>query len=311
MRPAYLGILFVLLVSILGCETDVYTSEAKAPYPVVHCILNKYDTAHYLRLTKTFSGTRDAYEMAHNLDSLYFGDARVFFDLWDDNCVYHTIELQPTWEVHRQPGIFPEDSLMLYKTTEEISYLRLRIEIPSLDQVVIGIGRPGGHPQVILPDPDVKKILSFYETDLVRIEWLGTTGACETVICIWYEEVYEDHAETKMLDWTRHSCNFVILPEDLLKFLSWWIEDDQAVLHRRLLGIDLILTSGDYSLVNYLKYKDFSFDFIEKPYSNLVNAYGIIAGISRDTLTDFMPNQKFNDSLANGQITGHLKFVNW
>ena len=81
MRTGRNLLILVLVSQLIACEEDVVSPVAEAPYPVVHCILNRNDTAHYVRLTKTFSGARDALEMAQDLDSLYFKEAYVYFEM--------------------------------------------------------------------------------------------------------------------------------------------------------------------------------------------------------------------------------------
>ena len=303
-----IGTVFFILS---GCEEDVLSPVAKAPFPVVHCILNAYDTAHYVRLTKTFSGGYDAYEMAQNIDSLYFRSARVFFDVFGLSQNY-SIELEPTWEVNRQPGIFPVDSLLLYKTKEKISGVRLRIEIPEINTTVLGSGGVGGHPLLILPKPGTKKELAFFESEPVMVRWQEyPEGISETIIRFHYETMYPDRTAVEFLDWKRSSAYFAIVANDYLKFLSNWIHEDPKVEMRKVLGIDIIITAGPSTLKDYLNKNDWAIDVIDKPWSNLFNAYGIISFIGRDTLTGYFPNQKFMDSLANGPMTKHLRFVNW
>lgn len=302
----------VLVLAVQGCEEDIRPPVAEAPYPVVHCVLNRDDTAHFVRLTKTFSGPVDARIMAQNPDSLYFDDARVFIEMWDHTYVYHTLEMNPTFEMPKDSGIFFSDSSLLYKYSGRLSGpVRLRIKIPEIQSEVIGYINILGPPSFTAPDPANARILHFFEPEPVRIIWSGVEGVCETTIRLRYLEITQAGIDTCRLDWVRKSANLVLLPADYLQFLVNWIRPNDKVRYRVLKGIDLLVATGDAGMANYLKYRDWGIDIIEKPFSNLVNAYGFVGSRVNGGLTDFVPNQKFMDTLVNSSLTKHLGFVKW
>jgi hypothetical protein len=247
--------------------------------------------------------------MAQNPDSLYFEQASVFFEYWDGTFIYKTVELQLTDEVVKDPGIFFSGYSLWYKTTEPLpGSLRLRIWIPEIKTDVIGYIRPLGFPVFTAPDTTRPKILSFFETEPVWIEWSGVAGVSETTIRLNYLNVTDNEVDTCCLDWLRHGCYMALMPNDYLEFISNWLSTGPPVRYRVVLGIDLLVASGDGAVANYLTYKDWGIDIIEKPYSNLYNAYGFVGSRIKGSLTGYLPNEKFMDSLANGKITKHLKF---
>ena len=301
--------LSTLMISQLlpGCEEDVYTPLAKSSFPVVYFILDRDDTARYVRLTKTFSGPVSAYVMAQNPDSLYYNNARVFFEMSGK-----TIELKPTEEIVKDTGVFFSEYSRLYKTTYPLcGYVRLHIILPDDGIEIFGGTSVMGAPVFTAPDPQRDKVFSFYEDEFVTIQWNGFKGVCQTTLRFNYLEITESGMDTCYVDWIRKSADFAILPQDLLDFLNHWIHDRPEVRYRKILGFDILVTTGNQALASYMSFKDWSIDYIDTPYSNLINAYGLVAARVSGALTGYLPNQRFMDSLVESKTTEHLNFVRW
>ncbi|MFA5815465.1 MAG: hypothetical protein WC865_07575 [Bacteroidales bacterium] len=305
-KPYFICILIACRL-LSGCEEDVNAPLAKSPYPVVYFILDKDDTAHYVRLTKTFSGPVDANVMAQNPDSLYYKNVRVFAEMSGK-----TVEMEPTDEIKRDSGVFFSDYSLLYKTTYRLcGGVRIHIFLPDYGSEVIGSTEMMGTPVFKKPEPGKKKVLSFYEPEYVQIQWNGIKSVCQTTIRFKYLEITDSGLDTCHVDWTRKSADFAILPQDLLDYLNHWIPDKPEVRYRKVLGFDILVTTGNGQLASYMKYKDWSIDFIDSPYSNLINAYGLVAARVSGKLTDYLPNQRFIDTLVTNSLTEHLRFVKW
>ncbi|MCX6223347.1 MAG: hypothetical protein NTV01_01105, partial [Bacteroidia bacterium] len=299
--------LLIITMFLMGCEENVKAPLAKSTYPVVYCVLDKDDPAHFVRLTKTFSGPVDAYVMAQNPDSLYYKNARVFAEMPGK-----TVELEPTNEIKRDSGLFFSDYSLLYKTTYRLcGYVRIHIFLPDSGSEIIGGTTLLGTRTFGAPDTTRDKVLSFYEPEPVRIIWDGLKGVCQTIIRFKYLEITDSGLDTCHLDWIWKSSNFALLPVDLLDYLNHWIPDKPEVRYRLVLGFDILVATGNDQLASYSTFKDWSIDVLEKPYSNLINAYGLIASRVSGALMDYQPNRKFLDTLATNSLTEHLRFRRW
>ncbi len=306
-RVNLIFLICVLVTVICGCEQEVKMPVAKSSYPVVYSVLNKDDTAHYVRLTKTFSGPVDATIMAQNPDSLYYKNARVFAEMGMTK-----IEMLPTNEIDRDAGVFITGFNRMYKTTFRLcGNVVIHIFLPDYDTEVIGSTKLVPDLVFTAPDTLLKKELSFFETEPVKIIWNGLKNICQTNIRFKYLEVSNSGADTCYVDWIRKDCVVVIVPEDLLYHLNAWIGDDPGVRYRKVIGFDILVSTGNDQLLDFMTYKDWVIDYIEKPYSNVINAYGLVASRANGALLDYQPNHKFIDSLANSRLTKHLKFVVW
>ena len=303
----------ILALLLLSCEEDIEHPLAEQSWPVVHCLLDADDSVHYLRLGKTFSGM-GLNEVLQDPDTLYYSDALVFFDFFGTGGGLLSVQLEPTEELERAPGIFPASPHRLYKTNYPIPHGRgiaVRIELPEINWYVKGTVWVRSQPRFKYPNPEYKKVLDFYEEEHVRIEWNGFPKVCETTVRLKYLEITENGMDTCHLDWTRYSYNFVLLGEEWIDFMLYMIKEDRHVLVRRILGIDILASGGNEQCADYLVYKDWVIDLIDKPYSNLINAHGILASRASGGLYNYLPDQEFIDTLAHSAKTERLKFVEW
>ncbi len=307
MQKIIIPILTIVLFS--SCSQEVENPIADYCWPVVHCLLNFEDSVHYVRLGKTFSGTH-LDEMINNPDSLYFREANVFFDLYQNDYIAETIQLELTNELERDPGIFPAKPFPLYKTEHPIKpgKIGLRIEIPELDRYVATTINVRGKPYFYYPEPGRKKILDFYANTPDRIFWDGA-GLSETTVRLWYLEITENGLDTCKLDWTRKNNDFILWPNDWFEYMLYWIKDDYHVLGRRVISVDILANGGDYRLSQYNAQKDLVFDLIGTPFSNVTGAIGFVGSRAYGGIYSYMPDRQFLDSLSFLPRLERLKFI--
>ena len=308
MRKIYLLILSFIILS--SCSEEVVNPVANFNWPVVHCLLNANDSVHYLRLGKTFSGS-DLHAMIHNQDSLYYKEANVYFDIVKNGHVIETIQLEVSDYLERDPGFFPDVPFRLYKTDCPITpgNIRLRIELPNDDKYIMANINVMGEPQFYSPDPRDKKFLYFYGDAVVQIGWHGCDASSETIVRFWYLEHTENGVDTCKLDWIRRDTAFILEPNPWFEFMLHSIKDDYRVLARNVLQVDFLVSAGNWQWCEYQTRKDFSFDLLGEPYSNVNGAYGFVGSRASGGIYGYMPDRKFMDSLATLPRLAKLKFV--
>ena len=304
--------IFILILPFLllpSCEEEIDHPIADYTWPVVHCLINFEDSIHYLRLGRTFSGP-DVDMMMNNFDSLYFRDARVFFDIINNNYTQETIELEPTDELKRDPGVFPETPFRLYKTNHKLEpgSIRLRIEIPELDRYVKAVIGVRGKPYFTEPG-GINKTLDFYEEHVVRVSWDGYKKCCKTTLRLWYLEITENGNDTCKLDWVRYDSSFVIEPDMWFGLMLNQMKNDYGLLARRLLSVDILASGGNAQWASYIAGKDVVFDLISDPWSNVTGAYGFVGSRASGGIFGYMPDREFLDSLALLPRLQSLKFL--
>ncbi len=290
---------------LFSCSEEVDHPIADYCWPVVHSFINFEDSVHYLRLGKTFSGSHFQ-ETINNPDSLYFNNADVYFDLYHNDYITETIQLELTNEFVRDSGFFPSEPIPLYKTDYPIEPGRigLRIALPELDRYIAATIMVRGKPRFSSPEPGHKKELNFYSKEHVRITWDGS-GATKTTVRLWYLEITENGIDTCKLDWTRWHSNFILWENDWFNYMLYWIKDDYRVLGRRVIAVDILAEA----LVAYGAQKDLTFDLIGKPFSNLTGAYGYVGSWATGGIYGYLPNRIFLDSLSFLPRLERLKFI--
>lgn len=308
MRRIFILVLTFLLLA--SCEEEIDHPIAEYTWPVVHCLLNFEDTVHYVRLGKTFSGP-NVDDMMSNPDSLYFREANVYFDILEGNYTKETIKLEVCDDLERDPGVFPSTPFRLYKTDHKLNpgIIKLRIEIPEYNRYVMATIGVRDKPHFSSPDPELKKVLDFYEQVVVSIVWDGFQHCCETTLRLWYLEFSENGVDTCKLDWVRYNCSFVLEPNDWFDFMLYWIKDDYRVSARRILSVDILASGGNGAWDSYLTGKDVVFDLISDPWSNVTGAYGFVSSRASGGIYGYMPDREFLDSLTNLPRLERLKFV--
>ncbi|MBU0764314.1 MAG: DUF4249 family protein [Bacteroidetes bacterium] len=140
MKKSTLLCLIALFVFLLSCRTDFDVNEEWEDITVVFGLLDQADSAHYLRINKTFLGNEDAYIMAQSADSLYYEDLVVTLEEWKDGHPTKSFSMcKSENEFVKEEGIFANFPNILYKTTEKLdssAEYRLSIYIPGYDKEV-------------------------------------------------------------------------------------------------------------------------------------------------------------------------------
>jgi hypothetical protein len=125
--------LFILASLFNSCSEDF---DVVAPYKeviVINGLLNASDTIQYIRVGKAFLGEGNAFVMAQQPDSVYYGDIlEVNLErLTPQNQMVETIPLSRTTAVDKEPGLFVYPYQVLYTTNrlllQDGSKYRIRV----------------------------------------------------------------------------------------------------------------------------------------------------------------------------------------
>ena len=103
-----------------SCETDVDIIHEAENFPIIYSLLNPDDSVHYVRIQKTFTGYENALFMAKIPDSIYYRNAVVKLETWDNNYKIQTILLEPSADIIKDKGLFASNEHKIYKTSETL-----------------------------------------------------------------------------------------------------------------------------------------------------------------------------------------------
>ncbi|AEA44712.1 DUF4249 family protein [Fluviicola taffensis] len=112
------------LLFLTSCKEDFDFSGDHVETPVLFGLLDRNDSLHYVKLTRTFSGSNNALDVALIEDSSYFADAVITIEEWLPNPAtnvstkYRTWTLQETILNTKAPGAFysPHQKVYFFKT---------------------------------------------------------------------------------------------------------------------------------------------------------------------------------------------------
>jgi hypothetical protein len=153
--------IFSLLLS--SCTEDFDLTEPWKDIPVMYAMLNRFDTAQYVRIEKAFvSEDLSAAEIAMNPDSLYYKSAKVTLVNKTANKSYIMTKVDASKENYiRQEGDFATTPNFLYKVKTKDIILR------GQDDIVIELDRGDGS-KIVSSQINMIKDVKLELDDLIR-----------------------------------------------------------------------------------------------------------------------------------------------
>jgi hypothetical protein len=331
-----------LALFAFSCEVDFNPNTNANPIPVVYGIINPDDSLYYIRLTKTFQCTGNTSQCAKQPTVQFFDHPTVEFELLSyNNKLLNRGFLTPMVVPAKESGFFSQEPNMVYGISQknfefendgqlgnlDATQLILKIkttETSYLTYSKVDITKPVS---IQLPRPKQHYNFALFDPRMENVKWLGTTNQFHTVIFrIGYAEhlkdsVRNDFAEVQFnvdpLDPTLSGWDLYEFPidgQDFLRKLKLWFRDKKepaGLDYRKITSLDILVVSinDEYRLyMNALK-RDANVD-IGAP-SNITNGIGLFCVKYIATSPGHTFNFKTMDSIANSQLTKHLRFVKW
>jgi hypothetical protein len=107
------------LALLFSCDN---TLDVIAPYQdntVLYCLLDQTDSVHYAKVGKSFLGEGNAYDMAQQFDSLYYGpEVKVYLENKSTN---QSFEMERVLDSHKDSGIFHYPDQILYRLEQDLN----------------------------------------------------------------------------------------------------------------------------------------------------------------------------------------------
>ncbi len=127
MRLLQFSFFSIILTSVLlvaSCKDDIDFAGEHVETPILIGLLDKNDSLHYVKLTRTFGGSNNSLEVAQIADSSYFQSAEIKIEEWASlppNNVFTKIRtwvLKDTILTTKAPGAFysPNQKVYYFKT---------------------------------------------------------------------------------------------------------------------------------------------------------------------------------------------------
>lgn len=303
-----------------ACETGIDIIHESESIPVVYCLLDPDDSIHYVRVQKTFTGAENALYMAKIPDSIYYSEAIVKLESWENNYKIQTIFLKPTTEKIKDKGIFASNKHIIYKTTEKLlgKKVSLSVDLPDSRKTVYSMIDLINTPHFTRPRTLTNQIELFNFYNPFEIQFTGGGPYNELGIRVYYSEFRNNIEEKKMVEIMKtrtmnpSASGFVyyLREENFFRPLSMAIGKDTSVNYRKFKQIDIVAYSACEEFLQFQELYQTTNDLYHMPYSNIINGHGLLASRTSFIKDGFVLTRRSLDSLANGRLTSHLNFVN-
>jgi hypothetical protein len=310
------------MLILSGCETEIDVVVPATPTPVVYCILDQDSPVQYLRLTRSYLSS-DASVPPDEPDSLLFArTTRIAVEEVVDGLVTRRDFFKP-FAVARDSGYFPASEQWVYRADfnvkPETDY-RLIIYLDEYDKIVYSSTYTVGNFEIVNPlYPEVRYIhmlpdhnLTFYWTKSLhaaiyqlgfRMHYLEIKAdqSLEKDILIPLKSIFYLQTSDNLFSFPINSSNFY-------GYLAEVLPADPLVL-RKCLTIDAVIISGGEELGYYMRLQQGGQAFNLMDYTNIESGMGIFSSKVVRKVEGFKLTEQSIDSLAYGQMTRQLNFV--
>jgi hypothetical protein len=310
---------------VSSCTTEIDINTDNKDVPIVYCVLNSADSFQYVRIQKTYLIDQAALEYPPEQDSLLFtGEIVVTMERWSGGKVLETVRFLPTTEIPKDSGFFPSEKNILYKAKAFIvpnQTYRLYIYLGSKEKVLYSETSSLGRLMVIDPLPIQARKISLYAGTNYTCRWQPVTnaGVYQVVIRFNYKETIGGVTKTKHLDWPQAfaspGTNAEYLSNDISGSRFMHILEDNLVsdpgIVREAVGLSFQIVSGSMEMKYYIESTAPSEGaLMEKPvYSNIYSGIGLFCSVARIDINDMFLSPVTLDSIAYGQYTKALGFL--
>ncbi len=312
----------ICILTITGCETDIDVIVPADPTPVVYCILDQDSPEQYLTLTRSYL-TEDAGVPPDEPDSLLFARAtRVAVEEVIKGQVTRREFFSPV-EMAKDSGYFPRQERWVYRadfTVKPETDYRLVIYIDEYDRITYSSTYTVGDFELVNPGyPEVRYIHMLPDHNLT-FYWSKSLNAAiyQLGFVMHYHEIRDDQLQEKELLIPLKSIFYLETADNLFSFpinstnfygyLAEVLPADPAIL-RKCLSIDAVVISGGEELGYYMRIQEGGQTFSIVDYSNINNGIGIFSSKVLRRVNGFLLTEQSVDSLAYGQMTKDLNFM--
>lgn len=330
------------MVTISSCQVDFDPSLYGDPFPVVYGCICPEDSIQYIRLNRSFTGETNAVEMLNNPDSNYFEDAVVKLSLYNpitDSLVFQkeisrtmigagddnlNPASHPTWLYTIPTAELP---LTLYNTHYINLKAVLTVYIPSSKITCYATTNVYEKPWPLYPTENLHIDVDLYGAAPFKITWFSRGSKYQECLVHFNFLEYKSGVGLKktaiLKYWIPFPMNDVPISEEyqvehFFYPVTFWnrlnkaIPDDDEVEYRKFVDLDFEITGAGNEYYDYTDLEERNEDYgLDNFTSNIVNGRGVFFSKRKLKLEGHRLGNKTLDSLANGELTRHLRFVKY
>lgn len=324
-------------LSFSACNNEIDVAGDYKDMPVVYCLLNKNDAAHYIRVQKAFLVNGNVLHTAQIPDSLKYDPADlevkiIALDAASGNPIPNVspilFQYQPG--MVQDTGAFAKEGVMIYKSTANLNDLRrYRLEITNtkLNKMITSeTGLVYGFAFKTPPNtnPNFKITFNPISHTGLTLRWTPATNGFvyqPEITFRWTEVDLATNASTadsvvwnllpKRLtsDVLPTEMDYLLPQNSFYEYVGQQVSVKSGV--KRVIGtVTIRYYVGTEELNTYIEVNQPSIGIIQnKPvYTNITNGLGLFAGRTEFTSVNYGLSDPAIDTLMNGKSTSALGF---
>jgi len=319
----------IVLLSILAlgysCSDEVSLVKPGPAVPVLYGILDVQDKSHFIKLSKSFAGEEDAYQLALDPEMIFYSDARVFLTRVFDRQEYPFIVVDT---ISRLPGVFPSLPNKIYRLNSDLfpAWYRLSVIIPEKGDTLSALFHLMADFTVQTPRKGFKKFYLY--DDPTIFSWNGSkeAGLYEISMTLTYEEylktgeinsdsvIYTKQLTPESMETGKGFLEYRFYSDGFYAAIPGQVKPDPAVDFRRPVNFNLSITAADTVVSKYIRWFNLEIDDKVNPNGNIPGAVGVIGSKNTVRFTNLTLSNRAQDSLVRGRYTKNLSFTantNW
>ncbi|MCD6347557.1 MAG: DUF4249 family protein, partial [Bacteroidales bacterium] len=316
-------ILTALTSLIPACSNDVDILAPSKDIPIVYCILNQNDSQHFVRIERSFAGAKNAYDMAQEHDSIYYTDAEVYIEEWNNNSLISSIPFSLNFNVQKDSGIFSYHSNPIFSakaTLNGSSDYKLNIKLPNTDNLITAQTHLVDSIRIIKPEFTRPTLAFSAYHNYLEVQWISSPFARIYFLQIRfnYLDVFGLDTIAKSKIWnishfiSDHAQGGEKMETKIIheKFYQWVNshfplpdKGEKRIATKK--AIDLLFTVGGEELFTYIDLTNPRTNTLtERPaYSNISNGIGLFSARYEQEIQGKALTYPSIDSLSYGQLT--------
>ncbi len=320
LQKLFLPALAGLAILVSACSEEISVVKPGASVPVIYAVFDIRDSAHHVKLSKTFAGTGDVLELVTEKNQLFYEDAEVF--LTDLAGRGHT-NFDLVADISRDSGFFPTLPNQAYRFTGQLrsgSY-RLMTVLPADGDTLCADFHILDNFKVLSPRAGIKRFYFYDDPAVFSWDLNPEAGLFELSFTFHYLEMmktgessvrfvrFSRQIKPDILEVDKDHYNYRFYSEPFFAFIGTRIRPQTLVDYRKPLRLDMEITAADTTLSRYLNWFGMEIDEKINPNGNITGAIGVVASKYTVTFPDLIFSPRAQDSLVRGRFTGELGFV--
>lgn len=318
----------ICIVGLLfgSCDNELVVTDQWQDIPVVWGLLNKSDTAHYIRVEKAFlDPTTSALDIARIPDSLYYETATVSLRRVNTGQTFLLQRVNGDLEGYpREGGIFAETPNYLYKIKANIINLvigeKYEFILDRGDGTPLVTAQTIILPKPVLRNPSAGSQLSFKRNSLFTFMWnaIPDAGIFDVKLRFHYRERSPETGNVyvpKKAEWTvaRNLVENEFKMEGIEFYNAIKSNVGENFEATRLFdSVDIVVWAGGKELAEFIRVTQANSGITSTQdipsYTNLSEGIGIFSSRNVSYNTGFKLTPQSLDSLKNSVVTDLLNF---